>query len=171
MVVIFEEPMPHLPPPCRTLPAESRLDYMAFCQLHHDAYLGYVQLRTGDHEAAASIVDAVLAQLGADWHWVLRSPCPAAVAWRLLGWVVDRRCCCCPAHPPARAVYGLLDREEADVLLLHRLLGLSVTRTAFVMGVDRITVWARLRAAERSLTPCLADHFGTCLPGRHRGSD
>ncbi|MEV0281150.1 hypothetical protein AB0I22_32845 [Streptomyces sp. NPDC050610] len=130
-------------------PSASPVDYAAFHELHHDYYLHYACLRTGDEAAAAQAVEAAFAQLAATWPDVLRSACPAALAWRVLGRTVvihtdcRRRSALCE-------IYRRLEGRQADVVLLRRHLGLSAETAAGLMGIDPSLLYALLRVAERA---------------------
>ncbi|GAA0488414.1 hypothetical protein GCM10009544_56980 [Streptomyces stramineus] len=93
-------------------------------------------------------------ELDTAWALALRSPCPAAFAWRLLSRAVTRQV---PA-PPRRAVRPSPAAEEplADAVLLRDGLGMSIEETAALMGTDGPCVRALLRKAERVSEPATA---------------
>ncbi|MFI0260585.1 hypothetical protein ACH4OW_16295 [Streptomyces sp. NPDC017056] len=138
-----------------------RLEYMAFRQMHHGPYLHYARVRTGDRAQAEQCVVAAFDALSTHWPMALRSNCPAAVAWSLLSREVDGRANCRARH--AWSVHCLLEAAQADTVLLHHHLGLSVDKTAALMGLPDYAVRSLLRSAERvleALPACMAARLG-----------
>ncbi|MEU7040784.1 hypothetical protein [Streptomyces varsoviensis] len=133
-------------------PSSSSLEYAAFHELHHASYLRYARLRTGDQATAARAVDAAFAHLASAWPDVLRSACPAALAWQVLGRTVVTHTDC--RRPSALCeIYHRLEDRQADVVLLRRHLGLSGEAAAALMGIDPSLLYALLRVAERAAPP------------------
>ncbi|WP_159041631.1 hypothetical protein [Streptomyces sp. WM4235] len=144
------------------MPAAFCLEYTAFRELHLDWYLRYAHVRTGEWTRANRCVEAVFDALSASWATALRSACPAARAWQLLRDQAGERTTCSEGH--GWSVHCLLNDAQADTLLLHHRLGLPITRTADLMGLDIHAVRALLRSAERAiegLPPCVASHLRT----------
>lgn len=145
------------------LPTRFRLEYLAFRELHREAYLEYAHIRTGSRKQASHCVDNVFDRLRPAWHIVLRG-CPAAAAWDLLREEVGHLADCAPGH--GWRVHCLLEGRQADVVLLHRRMNLSVNETSHLMGVPAHTVRGLLRGADRALQalpPCLAALFTDAL--------
>ncbi|MFE0763278.1 hypothetical protein [Streptomyces smyrnaeus] len=128
----------------------------AFICCYDQVYRRYAQVRTSDAQSAKAIVERVLGRLRDRWEEALRSPSAAAFAWQLLSVEVSGMCCRCPAHPGAQAVYGIVGRTQADALVLHHVLQLPVPESSALMGVPEHLLVARLRSAERRISPCLA---------------
>ncbi|MEV8391794.1 MULTISPECIES: hypothetical protein [unclassified Streptomyces] len=127
---------------------EYPLEYDAFRQLNQQPYLRYACLRTGDPVRAERSVSLAFAALYARWPDTLRSPCPAAAAWEILHTAVD-----------VEGQYGrnaepqlpcVLTAAQADAVRLHDHLGLSVYKTAALMGTEEDSVRALLRSAART---------------------
>jgi hypothetical protein len=123
------------------------LSVEAFFLLYTDRYLGYAGLRLRDRARCEAVVGQLLDALAAQWPAVLRSACPEAIAWRKLGALLTH------AERAGGAdrdrLYQLLRPEQADVVLLHRVMGLSVAEAGGLMGIDSSVVAGLLRAAER----------------------
>ncbi|WP_052847681.1 sigma factor-like helix-turn-helix DNA-binding protein [Streptomyces avicenniae] len=128
-------------------PARTRLDYQAFRELRHAAYLRFAQARTGDPHAASSLVDAAFIDLAAIWPDVLRSARPAAIAWSVLG----RHLAALDGESQAPAAASFGDPftgpgpRRSDAMLLHQQLGMSVKEAAEVMGIDETSLRLLLR--------------------------
>lgn len=160
------------------MPAAFCLEYAAFRELHLDWYLRYAYVRTGEWTRATHCVEAAFDALSAGWTTVLRSACPAARAWQLLRDQAGERTTCAEGHN--WSVHCLLRDAQADTVLLHHRLDLSIKQTAGLMGIDDHTVRALLRSAERALEafpPCVtprlhaacstpAHDADPCAPGR-----
>ncbi|MCP9211470.1 hypothetical protein [Streptomyces cucumeris] len=126
------------------------LGYCAFRQMHRDSYLRYARVRVGDRGTA--VVGDVFDSLGCRWPEVLRSACPAAFSWRLLSRCVseaDRATGA--ADEGLEGLYGALPAEQADAVLLHYRLGMTLTAGADLMGIGSSVMAAHLLMAERSL--------------------
>lgn len=124
-----------------------RLEFAAFCETHRDAYLRYAQVRIEDRAEAVRCVDAVLDAVRTRWVAVLGTARPAAQVWselrdetghRMIG--VARR---------AAKFHAVLRDDQADIMLLHRHLMLSVDHAASLMGLADHEARALLRGAER----------------------
>ncbi|MER5973643.1 hypothetical protein ABT112_28640 [Streptomyces sp. NPDC002055] len=142
------------------MPAAFCLEYTAFRELHLDWYLRYAYVRVGEWTRATHCVEAVFDALSAGWATALRSACPAARAWQLLRDQAGERTTCAEGH--SWSVHCLLHDAQADTVLLHHRLGLSITQAADLMGLDDHAVRALLRSAERAiegLPPCVASRL------------
>ncbi|OON80077.1 hypothetical protein [Streptomyces tsukubensis] len=135
------------------------LDYQAFRQMTQRAYLRYARARTGDSATAERSVHAAFGELSKRWAEVLRSSCPAAVAWDILSRAVA-------THEDGRVDPRLqrgallrLTGPQADAVLLHRQLRLTAAEAADLMGIRTSSLRALLRTAERALrvNPSLCD--------------
>ncbi|MFJ2175880.1 hypothetical protein ACIOHE_23685 [Streptomyces sp. NPDC087851] len=145
-----------------TMPAAFCLEYTAFRELHLDGYLRYAYVRTGEWTHATQCVEAVFDALSAGWATALRSDRPTARAWQLLRDHAGERTTCAEGH--SWIIHCLLHEAQADTVLLHHHLELSVTQTAALMGLDDHAVRALLRSAERALAelpPCVASRLRT----------
>jgi hypothetical protein len=128
-------------------PAFSRaLSAEAFFLLYTDRYLGYAGMRLRDRARCEAVVGRVLDALAAQWPAVLRSARPEAIAWRQLDAELARAE---RAGGDRDRLYQLLLPAEADLVLLHRVLGLGVAEAAALMGIDRSVAAGLLLAAER----------------------
>ncbi|MGW1996329.1 hypothetical protein [Embleya sp. NPDC001921] len=126
------------------------LDFAAFCLLHRARWAQYARLRVGDRVRGDRAVQSAVAELAVNWADMLRGPNPTAGAWRILGRAVTRA----PGPTPAPArdtLHDALPWPQADAVLLHYRLGLTLTATADLMGTDPPEVAAHLVAAERTL--------------------
>ncbi|MFG2767439.1 hypothetical protein [Streptomyces rubiginosohelvolus] len=141
------------------MPAAFGLEYTAFRELHLDWYLRYAYVRTGEWTRATHCVEAAFDALRAGWATALRSACPAARAWQLLRDQTGERTTCAEGH--TWSIHCLLRDAQADTILLHHRLGLSVKQTAGLMGIDDHAVRALLRSAERTL-----EEFPACVSPR-----
>lgn len=126
-----------------------RLEFAAFCEANREAYLRYAQERIEDPAEARRCVDAVLNALETRWIAVLGSECPAAQVWRDLRTETGHR----TIGPAGRAgrFHAVLADDQADIMLLHHHLRLSVDRAARLMGLADHDARALLRGAERNL--------------------
>ncbi|MFF5537811.1 hypothetical protein ACFY71_35995 [Streptomyces cinerochromogenes] len=158
--------------PETSLPASFQLEYLAFRQLHHATYLEYAFIRTGNRMRAVRCVETVFGRLCATWHDALRG-CPAGRAWAMLREHASHLTDCSKGH--SWAMHCLLDERQADVMLLHRRLSLTIEEAADVMGMENYTVRSLLWTAEaalRALPSCVAPLFVDTLyePGA-RGAE
>lgn len=131
------------------------LDYTAFCLMNQESYLRYARERLVDPQVAEATVKSALGELATIWPTALRSASTAAVAWRTMAAYVSRaRTICTPAVRGALdCLHSILPALQADVLILHRQLALSIEETADLMGIEEPTVACYLLTAERRLTP------------------
>ncbi|MFC4328109.1 hypothetical protein ACFPC0_09725 [Streptomyces andamanensis] len=151
-------------------PDDFGLEYAAFRDLHLDWYLRYAYVRTGEWTKATDCVEAVFDALSAGWAEALRSDCPAAQAWQLLRDYAGERTVCTEGH--SWSIHCLLHEAQADTVLLHHRLGLSVARTADLMGLRDHAVRALLCSAQRALAdfpPCIASRLRTTRSATARG--
>ncbi|MFF8017036.1 hypothetical protein [Streptomyces sp. NPDC007929] len=81
------------------------------------------------------------------WLAVLSSPSAAAVAWELLVEQTSSR-----RTVSVGRLYHLLERREADALLLRHKLGLSMLQGGEVMGLDDTEFALLSRRALRKMT-------------------
>ncbi len=125
--------------------------YAGFRQLYRDRYLRYARLRVGD--AADAAVSAAFGHLADQWPRVMGSEIrPAAYSWRLLGGCVAAVGTDGAGTADATGgLYGVLPAEQADAVLLHYRLGMTLTEAADLMGVDPSALAAHLLMAERRL--------------------
>ncbi len=146
-----------------SLPTSFRLEYVAFRQLHHDAYLNYAHIRIGSWTRAVRCVESVFDSLCYNWQAALRG-CPASRAWNLLSEQADQLSDCGTGH--RWTVHCLLEGKQADVVLLHRRLRLSVEEAADLMGLPDYAVRGLLLTADRALCAlprCVAGVFTDAL--------
>ncbi|MFD5752475.1 hypothetical protein [Streptomyces sp. NPDC127033] len=128
------------------------LDYTAFCTLHQDSYLRYAYARIADLEEARAVVRTALGELALVWPSALRSSCPQAVAWQLLGRLVSAAQVRSGAASRDRSVHRILPAGPADALLLCHGLSLTARQAAALMGEEEPTVRSQLSAALRCLS-------------------
>ncbi|MFJ4800793.1 hypothetical protein [Streptomyces murinus] len=146
------------------------LEYDAFCELHLDWYLRYAYVRTGEWTCATNCVEAVFDTLSAGWVDALRSDCLAAQAWKLLRDYARERTVCTEGH--SWNIHCVLHDAQADTVLLHHRLGLSVAHTADLMGLHDHSVRALLRSAQRALEEiprCVASRLRTARSATAHG--
>ncbi|WP_331765876.1 sigma factor-like helix-turn-helix DNA-binding protein [Embleya sp. NBC_00896] len=122
------------------------LDFSAFCLLHRARWAQYARLRVGDRTRGERAVQSAFAELATHWGDILRGPNPTAGAWRILGRAVTRSHAAGPD-----SLHGALPPSQADAVVLHYRLGMTLTATADLMGTDPPEVAAHLVLAERSL--------------------
>ena len=137
-------------------------EFTAFCQLHFDHYLHYAQARLHDAGTSQMVVEHALGDLATAWPTALRSRATADFAWRTLSHRVTTTMKRQPTDT-GRAPDGLhqlLAPTEADAVICHRLMSLSVPQTALLQGVQAETITRRLRGAAASLGTELAHLFG-----------
>ncbi|WP_331733728.1 hypothetical protein OG948_60250 (plasmid) [Embleya sp. NBC_00888] len=116
-------------------------------QLHREPWRRYARVRLGDEEEGTRVADDALGRLAGAWDGLMRDANPTALAW-------DRLCREVGAHRPTRhgdRAHRLLPAREADAVVLHYRLGLTLTAAAALMGTDVPEVAARLVLAERRL--------------------
>ncbi|GAA2939981.1 hypothetical protein GCM10010446_26720 [Streptomyces enissocaesilis] len=132
------------------------IEYAAFRQLNYAAYVDYAHVRTGNQETAMRCADITFDKLWTIWQTALRES-PAARGWELLREQVEDLSTCSSGHD--WTAHCLLQADNADAILLHRRLGLSVTEAAGLMGLPDYAVRGLLRTSDRmlgALPPCLA---------------
>ncbi|MFE2159923.1 sigma factor-like helix-turn-helix DNA-binding protein [Streptomyces lydicus] len=127
------------------------LGYTAFRLLYEDVYLTYAERRLGDRQAASGAVLAAFGALSAVWGEVLSSSSPAAIAWQVLDHAVCAGRPECGTAQGVDALRDVLPAEQADAVLIHRCMGMSVREAAALMGIEESTLAALLRMAERNL--------------------
>ncbi|MGW2478061.1 hypothetical protein [Streptomyces sp. NPDC001665] len=110
----------------------------------------YVERRTGDHAEAQQCVDTVLAALKTRWTTVLSAPSPADRIWDALRVDAALRSSI-STRSPADWLHAILQPAQADIVILHHELGVSVERAAHLMGMTSPNGHALLRGAERAL--------------------
>ncbi|MGW9210623.1 hypothetical protein ACWGR4_27000 [Embleya sp. NPDC055664] len=126
--------------------AGAPIDFAAFCLLHRARWAQYARHRVGDPVRGERAVRSAVAELAGTWADMLRGPNPTAGAWRILGRAVTA------SHTPARGtLYDALPWPQADAVVLHYRLGMTLTAAADLMGTDPPEVAAQLVLAERSL--------------------
>ncbi|MFI1583875.1 hypothetical protein [Embleya sp. NPDC020630] len=126
--------------------AGAPIDFAAFCLLHRARWAQYARHRVGDPVRGERAVQSAVAELAGTWADMLRGPNPTAGAWRILGRAVTA------SHAPARGtLYDALPWPQADAVVLHYRLGMTLTAAADLMGTDPPEVAAQLVLAERSL--------------------
>ncbi|MFD8462349.1 sigma factor-like helix-turn-helix DNA-binding protein [Streptomyces antimycoticus] len=124
--------------------------YAGFRQLYRDRYLRYAHLRVGD--AAAGVVGTAFGHLARQWPIVLSSGTrPAAYSWWLLGRCVAANESGAGSVEAIGRLYGVLPTEQADAVLLHYRLGMTLTEAADCMGIDPSALAAHLLMAERRI--------------------
>ncbi|MFF7243473.1 hypothetical protein ACFZBU_06185 [Embleya sp. NPDC008237] len=122
------------------------LDFAAFCLLHRARWAQYARLRVGDPVRGERAVQSAVAELATNWADILRGPNPTAGAWRILGRAVAGS-----PGPAPDSLHEALPSPQADAVMLHYRLGMTLTATADLMGTDPPEVAAQLVLAERSL--------------------
>ncbi|MEU0936867.1 MULTISPECIES: hypothetical protein [unclassified Embleya] len=122
------------------------LDFAAFCLLYRPRWAQYARLRVGDPIRGERAVQSAVAELATNWPDILRGPKPTAGAWRILGRAVTGS-----PGPVSNPLHDALPWPQADAVLLHYRLGLTLTATADLMGAEPPEVAAHLVSAERSL--------------------
>ncbi|GCD93226.1 sigma factor-like helix-turn-helix DNA-binding protein [Embleya hyalina] len=139
---------PPPPPDAAAAPARPATSaFAAFRRRHHDPYRRYARTRVEDRRADTAVDDA-FAELAARWDEILRSANPAGHAWCVLHAAVDA------ADTPDTvrdALHRALPPDQADAVVLHYRLGMTLTTTANLMGLDVSAVAMRLVMAERAL--------------------
>ena len=137
-------------------------DFTAFCLLHGHHYLHYARVRLKDPGISKAVVERALGDIATAWPRALGSPAPAAFGWRSLSARVAGALVRTPATTDHAqdSMHRLLRAAEADAVICHRLMDLSVRDTASLLGVGAETVNQRLSAAADNLGTELAHLFG-----------
>ncbi|MGW3957322.1 hypothetical protein ACWEKM_42040 [Streptomyces sp. NPDC004752] len=104
--------------------------YEVFCRGWWPVYWRYGAACAGSAAVGMAVATAVLRELGSRWQAVLSSPSPAVMAWELLV-----ECASSRRTASVRCLYRVLERREADALLLRHKLGLSAQEGGEVMGL------------------------------------
>lgn len=112
----------------RPLPRRLPVSYSAFCRDQWAVYQSFSAVTVGSARTGTTIARVVLHDLGHQWDTALRTCSPAAHAWNLL----SRRVC---ERRIESGLHRLLDRNEADALVLRYKLGLSPLDAGHAMGV------------------------------------
>ncbi len=110
------------------LPRRLPVSYFAFCRDQWAVYQSFCAVTVGSARIGTTIARAVLHDLGDRWDAALRTCSPAAYAWNLL----SRRVC---ERRTESGLHRLLDRNEADALVLRYKLGLSSLEAGHAMGM------------------------------------
>ncbi|MFJ4189381.1 hypothetical protein [Kitasatospora sp. NPDC089509] len=92
-----------------------------------------------------------MVRLAADWPRLVREQNLSAAAWALVREEVSARCDGPHGLWEADALHRLLPSAAADAAVLHYQLGMQLTETADLMGVEPSTAAGLVLAAERSL--------------------
>ncbi|WP_331773305.1 hypothetical protein OG948_58975 (plasmid) [Embleya sp. NBC_00888] len=136
----------------RPAPPTASAAFTAFRLRHHAPYLRYAHTRVADHHRADTAVERAFAELAARWEEILRTANPNGYAWNVLTEAVDAAATRAPDTRPARdLLHHALPPEQLDALVLHYRLGMTLTSTADLMGVDAPTVALHLVLAEKAL--------------------
>ncbi|MFH0246208.1 hypothetical protein ACGRHY_28170 [Streptomyces sp. HK10] len=106
------------------------VSYAAFCHDRWPVYRRFGAVAAGSLQRGGELAVVALCGLAAHWHTALGSSSPAALAWNLLSvetapWQTDS----------VRRLHRLLDRLEADALVLRYKLGLSNEQAGRAMGL------------------------------------
>lgn len=118
-----------------------------FCRVYWPVYWRYGAACAASVDVGVAIAAAVFRDLGDRWPAVLSSPCAVAMAWELLVERASSR-----RSASVDRLYRLLERREADALLLRHKLGLSVLQGGEVMGLDGTEFAWLSRRALRKMT-------------------
>ncbi|MFI1584695.1 sigma factor-like helix-turn-helix DNA-binding protein [Embleya sp. NPDC020630] len=143
-------PPPDNPSPHLTRPATSA--FAAFRRRHHTPYHRYARTRVEDRRADTAVDDA-FAELAACWDEIMRSANPAGHAWRVLHAAVAAADTGPPQAPETArdTLHRTLPPDQADAVVLHYRLGMTLTSTADLMGLEVPAVAVYLIMAERAL--------------------
>ncbi|MFF9479050.1 hypothetical protein [Streptomyces sp. NPDC014733] len=136
------------------------VDFLAFCQLHHDAYQRYVCQVIADRITATHVLQHALGDLVLTWHEALAGPRTAAVAWSTLTRRIRRATA--TGGAPASALYRFVPAGEADAVVLHRLAGLTLAETADTLGTEAASVAGLLDLFDRRLSATPATALRAC---------
>jgi len=116
-------------------PAVLTTAFYAFCDTHRPVYLAYAAARLEPEDAHLAVA-CLFDLIASNWSEIVKTPHPAAWAWRQHTHTVARR----SGRPTTAA---------DDAALLHERLGLSVDQIATVTGTEPAAVTALLAAARR----------------------
>lgn len=116
---------------CRppTRPGSAPLAYMVFCNDHWPVYWRFSSVVVGSPHRGEELARAALSKVAARWPAVLGSASPSAAAWDLLS-----QECASRRTDSADRMHHMLERKEADALILRHKLGLTPGRPAMPWG-------------------------------------
>ncbi|MFD4994674.1 hypothetical protein [Streptomyces buecherae] len=106
------------------------LTFTAFCHDHWPVYQRFTCAIAGSPHQGSDLARTALRVVAANWPMVLGSASPSAAAWDLL----SRQCTVTRAESASRA-HTMLDRLEADALVLRHKVGLTARRAGHAMGL------------------------------------
>ncbi|MFE3205812.1 sigma factor-like helix-turn-helix DNA-binding protein [Embleya sp. NPDC059237] len=148
------------PPPADTPPPTSPTvsgrpatsAFVAFRRRHHTPYHRYARTRVEDRRADTAVDDA-FAELAECWDEIMRSANPAGHAWRVLHAAVAAADTGPPQAPETArdTLHRTLPPDQADAVVLHYRLGMTLTTAADLMGLEVPAVALHLIMAERAL--------------------
>ncbi|MFF7189597.1 RNA polymerase sigma factor [Streptomyces sp. NPDC008222] len=153
------------------------LDFQAFYQHYHRAYLNYAYLQLGERTTAIETVESVFVQLLETWPEVLTQPSVQRYAYSVLRRAianhlvlrhgstalvetatfakvrvaVRRQLEVLESSLGLYAAIARLPERQMDVVVMRFVLGYSVTTVAETMGVSTGTVRSHIHAARRRL--------------------
>ncbi|WP_445521345.1 RNA polymerase sigma factor [Streptomyces sp. NEAU-174] len=159
------------------VPDEPPLDFKAFYQQYHRAYLRYAKLHLGNREAAIETVELAFAELLQCWPDVLTAPSVQRYAQSVLRSAIHSRLVRTGrasafvetavfdrVRATARrqlevmesslglyAAIANLPERQLDVIIFRFVLGYDLPRVAEIMGVSNGTVRSHIHAARRQL--------------------
>ncbi|MFF5721395.1 hypothetical protein [Streptomyces buecherae] len=107
------------------------LTYTAFCHDHWPVYQRFSSAIAGSPHRGNELARTALCAVAAHWPAVLGSASPSATAWDLL----SQQCTLVQAEPASR-VHAMLDRLEADALVLRHKIGLTSQQAGHAMGLS-----------------------------------
>ena len=105
--------------------------YQVFCRGCWPIYWRYGAACAGSAAVGVAVAASVVRGLVPRWDAVLRSPSPAVMTWEYLV-----ECASSSRTPSVARLYRVLERREADALLLRHKLGLSAPQGGAVMGLN-----------------------------------
>ncbi|MEV0696072.1 hypothetical protein [Streptomyces sp. NPDC050388] len=109
----------------------SPLAYAAFCHNHWSVYWRFGSAIAGSPHQGGELARAALREVADRWPAVLGSASPSAAAWDLL----SQECAARRTESAAR-LHRMLDRREADALVLRHKLGLTPRQAGHAMGLS-----------------------------------
>ncbi|MEU9413672.1 hypothetical protein AB0E08_49405 [Streptomyces sp. NPDC048281] len=119
-----------LPVPTAEWSAGAPLTYAAFCRDHWPVYARFGCVVAGSDDRGADLALEALRRLAGQWAVVLGSSSPSALAWDLL----STRAASWRTESVGR-LHEILERLEADALVLRHRLGISAAQAAHAMGL------------------------------------
>lgn len=137
---------------------EAGLD--AFLLRHRARYRGYAVARLGRTSAAAEAVEQALESLATYWPRLVRGHNLSAGAWALVREAVSVRCRGPYGSEEADILHDCLPTATADAAVLHYRLGMRLTETAELMGIEPAAAAGLVLAAERQLPQSIARELG-----------